>query len=383
MAEKIIWNGTSTFQVGQTPFKMYDQDPAFAFDADKVADFCATRLGYPVLEVELQSGSLYACFEEAVSTYASELYQFKIRENYINLEGSSNEVPLNNRIVKPSLSNIIEISKYYGTEAGVNGPITKYSGSIDLLENVQSYDLNKWAQDNEIVGGIEVRKIFYHAPPAITRYFDPYAGTGTGVQSLMDAFDFGAYSPGINFLLMPASFDLMKIQAIEFNDQIRRSAYSFELVNNQLKVFPVPTRSGKMIFEYFKMSDKRAMSSEEGQEDGGLITDVSNVPYDAIQYGSLNVVSRQWIYRYTLALARELLAYIRGKYTTVPIPGAETTLNQQDLLTDSRSERLDLLTQLREMLGESSRKAQLLRQSEESGYMNTILKEVPFKIYVG
>lgn len=383
MAEKIIWNGTSTFQVGQTPFKFYDQDPAFAHDADKVADFCATRLGYPVLEVELQSGSLYACFEEAVSTYASELYQFKIRENYINLEGSSNQTPLNRRIVRPSLSNIIEISKYYGTEAGVNGPITKYSGSLDTVEGKQSYDLNQWAIDNGIEGGIEVRKVFYQAPPAITRFFDPYAGTGTGVQGLMDQFGFGSLSPGITFLLMPASFDLMKIQAIEFNDQIRRSAYTFELVNNQLKVFPVPVRDGYLIFEYFKMSDKRALSSEDSPEDVDIITDVSNVPYDVVQYGTLNVVSRQWIYRYTLALARELLAYIRGKYTTVPIPGAETTLNQQDLLTDSRSERLDLLTQLREMLGESSRKSQLLRQSEEAGYMNTILKEVPYKIYVG
>ena len=90
--------------------------------------------------------------------------------------------------------------------------------------------------------------MFYEAPPSIVRYFDPYAGTGTGVQSLMDAFDFGSMSPGINFLLMPASYDILKVQAIEFNDQIRRSAYSFELVNNRLKLFPVPKRATKTLF---------------------------------------------------------------------------------------------------------------------------------------
>jgi len=51
---------------------------------------------------------------------------------------------------------------------------------------------------------------------------------------------------------MPASYDILKTQAIEFNDQIRKSTYTFELVNNQLKIFPVPTVAGKLIFEYYK-----------------------------------------------------------------------------------------------------------------------------------
>jgi hypothetical protein len=200
----------------------------------------------------------------------------------------------------------------------------------------------------------------------------------------MDQFGFGSLSPGINFLLMPASFDLMKIQGIEFNDQIRRSAYTFELVNNQLKVFPIPLTDGHLYFEYFKSREKRdAGILDGGSGQSSLITDVSNVPYETVTYTTLNAVSRQWIFRYTLALTRELLAYVRGKYTTVPIPGAETTLNQQDLLNDSRSEKTELLTQLREMLGESSRRNQLQRQAEEAESANKILKEVPFKIYVG
>lgn len=382
MANVQIWTEQTTFTTGSTPFGYYDTDSEFAADADKVAKFCATRLGYPLLDVELQGVSFYACFEEAVSTYASELYQFKIRENYLNLEGGSNEVSLNTKLVRPNLNSVIEISKYYGTEAGVNGGITKYSGSLSLVGGRQNYDLNQWALDQNITGGIEVRRIFYHAPPAIMRYFDPYAGTGTGVQSLMDAFDFGSYSPGINFLLMPASFDILKIQAIEFNDQIRRSAYSFEIVNNQLKVLPVPKVDGTLIFEYFKVSDKisAGIISDSGNN---LITDVSNVPYNNVTYSTLNAVSKQWIFRYTLALSRELLAYIRGKYTTVPIPGSEATLNQQDLLTDARSEKTDLLAQLREMLGESSRRQQLLRQAEEAEATQKILIQVPYKIYVG
>lgn len=381
MADIQIWNGTSTFTTGSTPFGFYDTDPAFQAEADKVASFCATRLGYPLMDVELQSGSFYACFEEAVSTYASEIYQYKIRENYLNLEGTSTQTPLNDKVLLPNLTPIVEISKNYGTEAEVGGYTTKYTGSIDLVAGQQVYDLNAWATTNGITGSIEVRKVFYNAPPAIMRYFDPYAGTGTGIQSLMDAFDFGSYSPGINFLLMPASFDILKIQAIEFNDQIRRSAYSFELVNNQLRIFPVPRIDGNMIFEYYKMDEKRAQSYMA--DSSNSVSNASNVPFDNITYSTINHPGKQWIYRYTLALARELLAYIRGKYTTIPVPGSEATLNQSDLLTDARTEREALITNLREMLEAVTRREQLKKQAEEAEQLKNILLQVPYKIYVG
>ena len=380
MANIPIWNGTATFNTGDTPFGFYDTDQEFQTDAVKVASFCATRLGFPLMDVELTSGSFFACFEEAVTTYGNEVYQYKIRENYISLEGSDSSIEANNKIINPTLDRIINISKNYGTEAGVGGNVTKYSGSIDLIENIQEYDLSAWATAEGITGGIEVRKVFYEAPPAILRYFDPYAGTGTGIQSLMDAFDFGSYSPGVNFLLMPASYDALKVQAIEFNDQLRRSAYSFEIINNRLKVFPVPTVGGSLFFEYFKVDDKRAASLLDG---ASTITNVSEVPYENIAYTEVNSVGRQWIYRYTLALARELLGYIRGKYQTVPVPGSEATLNQADLLADARTEKESLMANLREMLDQTSRQAQLERKSNESRFLKDTLSDVPMTIYVG
>jgi len=188
MANISIWNGSSTFASGQTPFGFYDSQTDFVTDADKVASFCATRLGYPLMDVELQSGSFYACFEEAVTTYGNEVFQYKIRENYLNLEGASTGSAVNNQLIASNITRFVQIAKNYGTEAGVGGNVTKYSGSLDLTGSIQNYDMDAWATDNGITGGIEVRKVFYEAPPAIQRYFDPYAGTGTGIQSLMDAF---------------------------------------------------------------------------------------------------------------------------------------------------------------------------------------------------
>ncbi len=380
MANVTIWDGSATFTTGSTPFGFYDTDSAFQTDAEKVAKFCGTRLGFPLMDVELQDQNFFACFEEAVTTYGNEVFQYKIRENYLSLEGSdSTPGSANNKLINPTLDRVVNISKNYGTEAMVGGNVTRYTGSLALTASVQEYDLDAWALSQGITGSIEIRRVFYEAPPAILRYFDPYAGTGTGIQSLMDAFDFGSYSPGVNFLLMPASYDLLKVQAIEFNDQIRRSAYSFELVNNKLTLFPVPSTTSNLRFEYYKVEDKKAASMLNGT---GLITNVGEVPYANPNYTQINSVGRQWIFRYTLALAKELLAYVRGKYQTVPVPGSEATLNQADLLADARTEKAELLTNLREMLDQTSRQAQLERKASESENLSRTLKDVPMPIYI-
>ena len=380
MAEIKIWDGTATFSAGMTPFGFYDSDAEFASEAVKVSKFCATRLGYPMMDVELQSGSFFACFEEAVTTYGNLVFQYKIRENYISMEGASSTTSANSKLVNPSLQRMIKISQEYGTEAEVGGNVTRYTGSLALTQSVQNYDLDAWAVEQGITGSIEVRRVFYESPPAIMRYFDPYAGTGTGIQSLMDAFDFGSMSPGINFLLMPASYDILKVQAIEFNDQIRRSSYSFEMVNNKLKIFPVPKKAGSLYFEYYETDDKADAVTEDGTN---KITNVGEVPYDNPTFLKINTPGRDWIYRYTLALSKELLAYVRGKYQTVPVPGSEATLNQADLLTDARAEKEKLLTELTELLQVVSRQSQLESQAAQTDALNTTLKGVPMTIFVG
>jgi len=385
MANISIWNGSSTFAAGQTPFGFYDSDTSFRTEADKVAKFCAIRLGYPLMDVELNSGSFYACFEEALTTYGNEVYQALAVQNYISLEGGDINNPLNDAVVTPSLQNVVRLSNSYGTEAGVGGNVTLNKGYINVSSSIQEYDLKQWAINEGITGGIEIRKVYYEAPPAIMRYFDPYAGTGTGIQSLMDAFDFGSFSPGVNFLLMPISYDLLKVQAIEFNDQVRKSAYSFEVHNNHLRLFPTPKSDGLIWFEYYKLTDKQLLDDAASTPGGvgGAITNVSNVPYENPTYSAVNSIGRQWIYKYALALSKELLAYVRGKYTTVPVPGSEATLNQADLLADARSEKEALIVNLRDILEKTSRVSQLERKSQEAGFLQSVLKEVPMVIFVG
>ena len=377
-----IWTGTSTFAVGQTPFGFYDNDLDFRTDADKVADFCARRLGYPLADVELQSGSFYTAFEEAITTYGNELYAYKVRENYLSLEGYSSITEANNQVMVPNMAGVVRISEQYGVEAGVGGNVTWYSGSIALTASQQSYDMNTWAQEYANIepnDSIEIKRVFYNAPPAITRYFDPYAGTGTGMIDLMDSFGWGSYSPAINFLMMPLNYDLQVIQAIELNDQIRRSNYSFELVNNQLKIFPIPTTKGSLWFEYIKKSER----NNPYQDGINKITNVSEVPFTNPNYNQINSIGRQWIFEYALAIAKEMLGYIRGKYSTIPIPDADVTLNQSDLLASATADRAALIERLRAYFDETSRSSLLERKSNENDFLQKELNKIPYTIYIG
>jgi hypothetical protein len=383
MANIPIWNGSSTFTPGETPFGFYDNDLQFQVDIDKFAVFASRRLGYPIVEIELQDLNFYAAFEEAITTYGNEIYAYQVAENLLTLQGAPTTTsPGNNELVQGSLSNVILLSNQYGTEAGVGGTVSWYTGSLTLTPGVQNYDMKSWAASENIQGGIEIKRIFYENTPAITRYFDPYAGAGAGMMSMMDSMGFGGYSPAMNFMLMPLSYDLQKFQIIEFNDQIRKSQYSFELVNNMLRIFPIPNgRVDTLRFEYILLSDRNQPYVErDGQN---IITNASNVPYANPTYTTINSIGRQWVFEYGLAIVKEILGYVRGKYSTVPIPGSEVTLNQGDLISAATTEKQALIERLRAYLDTTSRKVLLENKSLEAEFQNKTIAQVPMTIFIG
>ena len=338
-------------------------------------------MGYPLVEVELQDINFYTALEDAVTTYGNEIYAYQVADNLLSFQGNPLTIAApNNKLVQENLSNIVLLSNQYGTEAGVGGKVTYYSGSIDLIADQQNYDMNTWAISQSISGGIEIRRIYYESPPAITRYFDPYAGTGTGMMQMLDSFGWGSYSPAINFMLMPINYDLQKIQAIEFNDQIRKSQYTFELVNNQLKLFPIPRNAYKLWFQYVKLSETRQPYADIS---GSVITNVADVPYENPTYSNINSIGRSWIFEYALAISKEMLGYIRGKYSTIPIPGSEVTLNQSDLISAATSEKTALIERLRAYLDTTSRKALLEKKALEAESQQKTINYVPMTIFIG
>ena len=384
-----IYDGNPIWNPNATAFGFYNSDADFQTDCIKVSKFISTRLGYPLMDVELQTGSIFTAFEEAITMYGNELYAYLIRENVLDLTGLPYEnVNLNDVIVTPNFETVIRLSEQYGEEAGVGGNVPWYKGSIPLTSSVQDYDLKVWAQDQDITGSIEIKRVFYQEPvPASARYLAPFDGFGFGGAVSAGLMEMGGFGGSGGFLMMPLNYDMQIIQSIEMNTQVRLSNYSFEVHNNIIRIFPIPsnnngfeTNCGNLWFEYIKR-DERIESSVISAEE--KITNVSNMPYQNPTYSLINSVGRQWIFEMTLAICKEILGYVRGKYSTVPIPNADMTLNQSDLLAAATAEKTALLERLRAYFDENSRASLLERKVREADAVLKELDQVPRVIYIG
>ena len=397
MSVNTYWSGATSgsfISGSSTPFGIYDSDSEFRVDAPKTATWVAKRLGYPIINIELDNEQIFTCFEESTSEYSAQVNQFNLRNNLDILRGQPKGKVANysQTLVDGSyLPTTVRMSQQYGTLAGVGGSTSIKKAYVNLTASVSTYDLMNQAIDsetgkkfNEIFSGsstIDVTKVFYEATPAIARFFDPYSVGAQGTLNLMSELGFGQFSPAAQFLMMPLYEDVLRMQAIEFNDHVRKSGFSFNIVDNKIEIFPLPTgKLTKMYFEY--------MSRDEFEHDSiilqaGSVSDYSDARYDFIQYSNINDVGKQWIRKYTLALAKELLGAIREKYSSIAIPDGEVSLDGAALRSEAQTEKDMLMQQLRENLEELSRKNQFEKNAHESNHHQEMLRKVPLKLYVG
>jgi hypothetical protein len=401
MSQNIYWSGSvsGSFISGtSTPFGLYDADVNFRKDAPKTATWVAKRLGYPIVNIELDNEQIFACFEESVSEYSAQVNQFNLRNNLDILRGQPKEssggrANYSQTLIDGTfLPTVIRMSQQYGTQAGVGGSTDIKKAYIVLETGKQRYDIMSSSVDVESSASfstmftgsstVDVTRVYHEATPAIARFFDPYSVGAQGTLNLMSELGFGNYSPAAQFLMMPLYEDVLRMQTIEFNDHIRKSAHTFNIVNNKIEVFPIPHTGGpeRIYFEYMSR-DEFEHDSQTIQSDS--LSDYSDIPYDFIQYSNINDVGVQWIRKYTLALSKELLGAIREKYSSIPIPDAEISLDGAALRAEAQVEKDMLVTQLRENLEEMSRKNVMENKAQESTHHQEMLRKIPLKIYVG
>lgn len=384
------WPGSGSAITGLTPFGLYDADFEFQDQGPKVAKWVAHRLGYPITDVELQDVQIYTCYEEAISEYSAQVHQFNIRQNMLKLQGSSTTTSATGRNIQGGeLTSIIGISKEYGSEAGVGGDIEWKRAYIQTENGKQKYNLltdvgsSLSGSEETIISGssnVEIKRVFHNNGPASTRYYDPYSMSGFGAQNMINNFGWGGFSPAISFVMMPVYEDLLRIQAIEFNDMVRRSSYTFELIGNELTVFPRPEGEFKIFFDYIHKSDRDDIIF---RSPNNVVSDYSNAPYENLTFSNINDPGKQWIKKYTLALCKELLGAIREKYSSIPIPGSEVSLDGAQLRAEAQTEKDALIEQLRENLEETSRRRQMEIEAEVGERVNSQLGYIPTKIYIG
>ena len=382
---------TSALQVtGSTPHGIYDTDSEFQSDSLTTCKYVASKLGHPVMQLEFNSGSIYACFEEAVSEYSQQINHYNTKnwmwEHYGNSVTGSNFSSTGSHQAETSVGGLsFTLSEQYGQFVNVGGNATMFTGSITLTGSKQVYDvlndsiLETTPGDND---RLEIQRVFNDGPAAISKFYDPFAGTYDNIE-LLDSFGFGNVSPAVSYILRPISYDLARANAIETNDLVRKSAYSFELINNKLRIFPKPESADageKIYFHYYKRNDRTDVTQNYTLD---KVSDPSNIPYKFITYSEINSMGRNWIRKYTLALAKELLGIIRSKYASLPLPNGEVSMDGEALKAEGREEKANLLEELNTFLEAVSKKEQALTEQEVANSQQEVLNKAPLKIYIG
>ena len=379
---------------GSTPLGIYDSDTEFQTDSLTVCKYVASKLGHPVMQLEFTSASIYACYEEAISEYSQQINHYNTKnwmwEHYGSTareSGSTLGDMGSHEPEAPHMGSSFFISEQYGEAVNVGGGLTMYTGSITLSESIQVYDLQtgaSWEHTDRAVSGerLEIQKVFNQGPAAISKFYDPFAGTYDNIE-LLDSFGFGNVSPAVSYILRPMSYDLARANAIETNDLIRKSAYSFELVNNKLRIFPRPASDDtgdKIYFHYYAKEDKQGTTRTYTNS---KVSDPSNIPYKFITYEEINAAGRNWIRKFTLALAKELLGIIRSKYASLPLPNGEVSMDGEALKSEGREEKANLLEELNTFLESVSLSEHARKEQEVAEAQQQVLNKAPLKIYIG
>jgi hypothetical protein len=378
----------STFSstLNPTPFGFFDSDTVFQTEADAMVTFVKRKLGDDVLSVELTRKQIWACFEEATLEYSYLINQNQLKSQLSNLMGTptGSLEGAESKYSRETLEFLLRKAEPYSVEAGLGGLYTSLSGSIDLEEDRQDYDLMTELKDESGVAlfdnpanvpktKLKIQEVMHFSPQAAYRFFD----TTSAINYLNNEFSFESFTPETVFYVLPVFEDVLRGGMLKLSSKVRRSNFSYRITGTKLRIFPVPTsdRPSKLFIRVGYAPDP--LNPGFGDETINGVNGPSNAQYGNLKYSSINSIGHQWIRQFSLALAKELLGLIRSKFGTVPIPGGDLTLNGDALVSQGREDKQNLRDKLVEMLNELTYTKMLENQALESENVTKILKAIP------
>ena len=401
------------------PFGMYTGSVEFLSGAVTQVAYTYKKLGGDVVDIELTPSNVYAAYEEAVLEYSYivNLHQgknslsaylgeqtgtFDHRGNMLAGELSSSLAGTSVTTKYPRFT--LGYSRRVGDGAahagGYGGTSPIYSASFKPIQNKQDYDLQSIVSAASATGQDDgggaigfagkvgnkraiITRVYFMSPRAMWRFYGYYGGFG--VVGNMSTY--GMYADDSTFEVIPTWQN--KMQAIMYEDSIitRTSNYSYEIKNNLLRLYPTPGYWGldqedRMWFNFYV--DINPWEEDDNYETGvNGINNLNTLPFDNIPYENINSMGKQWIRKYALALSKEMLGQIRGKFTTMPIPGESVTLNHAELLSQAKEEQTQLKDKLMEILKEVEYPALAKSDQELTDAATNVLKITPLPIFVG
>jgi len=396
--------GTHSNVADACPMGIYTGSVEFITGAVQQVKFTYKRLGGDVLDIELTEQNVYANYEEAVLEYSYIVNQHQAKnaigpalgsptasfdhlgETTAGAEGASLKFP------KFTFDYAFKMGDKFATEAGVGGTETIYSASIDTVSGKQDYDLQSIVSSSAAAGGvpyenivgnkrIKIRKMFYISPQQMWRFYGYYGG----LNVVGNFHNYGQYADDSSFQVIPAWHN--KLQAISYEDHLytRTSHYSYEIIDNKLRIYPEPTSVSPQKFWFrFTIDGNQNPFTDDANSGQDGVNNINTLPFQNIPYKSINSMGKQWIRRFSLALSKETLGQIRGKFGgSIPIPGDNITLNSSDLLGQAKEEQDKLKEELRKLLEETEYSKLIEADKAMVENQNAIIQHAPLGIFVG
>ena len=377
-----------------TPFGVFDDYTDFQTEADNMVVFVKRKLGDDVLSVELTKKMIWSSFEEATLEYGSILHQYQAKSTLLNYLGYSTGSDVQQKLPRQNLEYLTRFSEPYAMEANIGGSYNFMSGSITLEDGRQDYDLTSELKNGDgtalftlgsnaetsadgtlhLRGKMKIAEVYHFNPQAAYRFFD----TTSAINYLNNEFSFESFTPETIFYVLPVFEDILRAGQLDTSNRVRRSNYSYEVTGTKIRIFPTPTAQldGKKLWIKVRHYPDPLNPSYTDNSIYG-VSDLSNIPYNNLDYNKINSIGRQWIRQYTLALSMETLGRVRSKFGSIPVPGSDVSLDGKDLISEGRSDKEKLVTSLKEMLETLTYDSLIEKSAARAENLMKQLKHVP------
>ena len=373
-----------------TPYGFFDNESNFQTEANNIVTFVKRKLGDDVLSVELTKKQIWASLEEATLEFSSILNQYQAKSQLSQFLGQattgSNGVMSGSEGMYPreNLEYLARFAEPYAENAGVGGSYNMMSGSIQLRQGQQDYDIYNSLQDasenlifssslNPLRTKLQISEIFHFNPQAAYRFFD----TTSAINYLNNEFSFESFTPETIFYVLPVFEDILRAGQLDISNRVRRSNYSYKVIGTKIRIYPKPTQDNpQKLFIRVKFFPNPLSPSFQDDTIKG-VSNLSDIPFGNLEYNNINSIGRQWIRQYATAVSTELLGRIRSKFGNIPIPGSDLTLNGTDLVTQGREDQTNLKAQLKEMLETMTYDKLMETAATRAEFINKQLKYVP------
>jgi len=392
------------------PLGIYSASAPFLSGAADQVAYTYNKIGGNILDIELKANNVYANYEEAVLEYSYlvNLHQSKNILSDVLGQATGTFDQDGNIVTGPAGVNLKyprvtfeyarRVSDAFSFEANVGGTIPIYSASFQLQEGQQDYNLQQIISGSSATGigpngdavpfagivgdkRVLVKKVFFKTPNAMWRFFGYFGG----LNVVGNLNYYGQYTDDSSFEMIPSWHNKLQAKAFEDHLWTRLSHYSYESKNNMLRIYPQPDLLSTYRFMWVEFSVIPNAWENPPDYDAGVdgINNVNTLPFDNIPYESINAIGKQWIRRFALALSKETLGQIRGKFQTIPIPGDNVNLNADALLGQAKEEQQALRDELKEILDQLTYPELAKVDAEKSENINTVQKRVPTLIFQG